>query len=225
MVLPIGAPVVDPGPRQSPDNRTLTGKYVCLQAIDPETQAQDLFAAANGSEEREQVWTYLPNGGPFADAMAMQQWLEMARQFPGFVFYVVQDLLQQRSVGMCSYCNIDVNNQHLELGYIWYDPDVQRSKINTETIYLLLCEAFDVLAYRRVEWKCDALNQASRDAALRLGFRFEGIFRQHMIVNGRNRDTAWFAMLDHDWPQIKANIERWLYSDGNYFSLTEANQV
>jgi RimJ/RimL family protein N-acetyltransferase len=95
----------------------------------------------------------------------------------------------------------------LELGHIWYVPGAQGTGVNTEAVHLMLCEAFDVLDYRRVEWKCDSLNQRSRRAALRLGFRFEGMFCQHMIVKGKNRDTAWFAMLDSDWPEAKRRLE------------------
>jgi RimJ/RimL family protein N-acetyltransferase len=112
----------------------------------------------------------------------------------------------------------------LELGNIWYSPIVHHTKINTETIYLMLSEAFDVLEYRRVEWKCDALNARSRAAALRLGFNFEGVFRQHYIIKRRNRDTAWFAMLDSDWPAVKSNMNRWLYSNEDSISLAEINQ-
>ena len=112
----------------------------------------------------------------------------------------------------------------LELGNIWYSPIVQRTNVNTETIYLMLSEAFDNLEYRPVAWKCDARNARSRSAALRLGFSFEGIFRQHYIIKGRNRDTAWFAMLDEDWAAVKRNLNRWLYPGENKVSLAELNQ-
>jgi RimJ/RimL family protein N-acetyltransferase len=114
--------------------------------------------------------------------------------------------------------------RRLELGHIWYGLQAQRTKINTETIYLMLCRTFDELDYRRAEWKCDALNAHSRAAALRLGFRFEGTFRQHLIYKGRNRDTAWFAMMDHEWPRIKANMERWLAAEEPGLSLAALNR-
>ena len=114
--------------------------------------------------------------------------------------------------------------QRLELGHIWYTPNFQQSNVNTETIYLMLCEAFDRHQYRRVEWKCDSLNTRSRAAALRLGFKFEGIFRKHMIVKNRNRDTAWFSMLDSEWSSTKKNMEKWLYKNPDRkFSLTDLN--
>ncbi len=125
---------------------------------------------------------------------------------------------------MTSFVNIVPDMQRLELGFIWYAPESQRSVVNTESIYLMLCEAFDRLKYRRVEWKCDSLNQPSRNAALRLGFCFEGIFRKHMIINGHNRDTAWFAMVDTDWTTDKPVVERWIYGSESYFSLREAIQ-
>lgn len=221
----IGELVADSKPRFIPNNSSLEGQYVSLQAIEPKQQAHDLYLASHGSAEKEHVWTYLPQGGPFADQDIMEQWLEAAKSLPGFVFYSVYDQIKHRYVGMCSYCSIDTANQRMELGYIWYDPVVQRSKVNTETIYLMLCEAFDVLNYRRVEWKCDSLNQPSRNAALRLGFHFEGIFKQHMIIKGHNRDTAWYAMMDYEWPAIKENMKRWLYGAGEYFSLAEANHL
>ena len=125
---------------------------------------------------------------------------------------------------MVSFLNIASDMLRLELGHIWYSPDVQRSNVNTEAAYLMLCEAFDRLKYRRVEWKCDSLNERSRSAAIRLGFRFEGIFRQHMIVKGRNRDTAWYSILDSEWAAVKKNMQMWLYQNPNQqLSLTELN--
>ena len=125
-------------------------------------------------------------------------------------------------MGMISVMRITSAHGVAELGHIWYGLAAQRSPVNTESVFLLLRHLFDDLGYRRVEWKCDAENVRSRAAALRLGFRFEGIFRQHMVVKGLNRDTAWFAMLDTDWPARKANFERWL-ADGGRTSLSELN--
>ena len=125
---------------------------------------------------------------------------------------------------MASFLNIASDMQRLELGHIWYSPESQRSNVNTEAVYLMLCEAFDRLKYRRVEWKCDSLNGRSRRAAIRLGFRFEGIFRLHMIIKGRNRDTAWYALLDSNWPAVKKNLRTWLYHNPDgLLSLTELN--
>ena len=131
--------------------------------------------------------------------------------------------LNQR-VGMMSILNVIEPMRTLELGNIWYSSIVHHTKVNTEVVYLLLSEIFDRLKYRRVEWKCDALNARSRAAALRLGFSFEGIFRQHFIVKNRNRDTAWFAMIDKDWSDIKINMEKWLYASESDSSLSGLNK-
>jgi RimJ/RimL family protein N-acetyltransferase len=114
---------------------------------------------------------------------------------------------------MVSFLNVDAAMRRLELGHIWYAPAAQQTEANTEATYLMLRESFEELGHRRVEWKCDALNARSRSAALRLGFTFEGVFRQHMIVKGRNRDTAWFSMLDGEWPPARGAFERWLSAD------------
>jgi len=127
-------------------------------------------------------------------------------------------------VGVVSFLNIVLTMRTVELGHIWYSPLVQRTSVNTEVIYLMLVEAFDALNYRRVEWKCDSLNARSRAAALRLGFSFEGIFQQHMIIKGRNRDTAWFALLDKDWPVVRHNMETWLAAEAGSVSLRQLNQ-
>jgi RimJ/RimL family protein N-acetyltransferase len=139
-------------------------------------------------------------------------------------FTVISKELNQR-VGMMSICNIIPQMKTLELGNIWYSPIVHFSKVNTEVVYLMLSEIFDKLKYRRVEWKCDALNARSRAAALRLGFSFEGIFRQHFIIKNRNRDTAWFAMIDKHWSDIKTNMEKWLYAGASDISLSALNKV
>ncbi len=220
---PLGEPVADTTTRALPDKAGFKGEFVELHQVDPHHHLDDLFAASGGDKQRESVWTYMPRSGPFAKPQDMQAWLNWCHDHPEYIFYSVLDKAKQHYIGMTSFVSLVPEMQRLEVGFIWYTPSSQRSKINTESIYLMLCEAFDRLKYRRVEWKCDSLNQPSRNAALRLGFQFEGIFRQHMIVNGRNRDTAWFAMIDNDWPAVKANLENWLYYSDTYFSLTEAN--
>ena len=143
------------------------------------------------------------------------------------MFYTVLDRHAGAPVGLVSFLNIAAVNRTIEMGHIWYVPQHQGSATNTETAYLMMSEVFDRRSYRRLEWKCDALNARSRRAALRLGFRFEGIFRQHLIVKGRNRDTAWYSLLDGEWPQVKRHLEQWLYEtpsdDGGrrVVSLTE----
>jgi len=217
---PVGERVNDTSTRPLPAHKGFKGQYVELHQVDPQTQLDDLYAASSGSAEKESVWTYMPLSGPFANPPAMATWLGWCRDHSDYIFYAVYDKTAQRYVGMTSFCSIVPQMQRIEVGFIWYSPEVQRTKINTESIYLMLCEAFDRLQYRRVEWKCDSLNQPSRNAALRLGFSYEGLFRKHMIVKGLNRDTAWFAMLDMDWPTIKDNLQDWLYHSQAYFSLT-----
>lgn len=220
--LPVGEPVPPLEPVERPAHRTMAGHYVMLTPTNADADADELFAVSHGSEERLRLWTYMFNG-PFADVAAMHEWLRSCEQATDPLFFTVTDLASNQRVGMVSYLNIVPTMRRLELGNIWYAPQAQRTKVNTESIYLMLSETFDRLRYRRAEWKCDALNARSRSAAQRLGFSFEGIFRQHMIIRNRNRDTAWFAMINGDWPLIKANMERWLYGSEKSLSLRSLN--
>ncbi len=217
--------VVEPaGQGELPRRTDYVGQFVTLSPVDPQADAQQLFLGAHGSATREQVWAYM-GYGPFETAEEMQGWLEQSAKSDDPLFFTVHHHESRRRVGMASFLNIAADMRRLELGHIWYALDAQGTQANTEAVYLMLCEAFDRLNYRRVEWKCDALNSRSRSAALRLGYSFEGIFRQHMIVKGCNRDTAWFAMLDSDWPFIKRNFEKWLYHNPDWkLSLAELNR-
>jgi RimJ/RimL family protein N-acetyltransferase len=159
--------------------------------------------------------------GPFQDRTAMHDWLVGLEASQDPLFLSVIDGETRAPVGVVSFMNIDTAMRHLELGNIWYAPAAQRTRANTEVAYLMLKEAFEQLGHRRVEWKCDSLNARSRAAALRLGFTFEGIFRKHMILKGRNRDTAWFSMLDHEWLRASQNMKRWLDAEPGSVSLTE----
>jgi RimJ/RimL family protein N-acetyltransferase len=221
---PVGAIVAKADPARSPDRKLFAGRFIALEPIDPERHGPALHACSHGTSEREQLWTYM-SYGPFESLEAMQALLRKQAAAPDPTFYAVIDKARQWAVGVVSYLNCVPAMRSIELGHIWYAPEAQRTKTNTEAIFLMLCHAFDDLGYRRVEWKCNALNERSRQAARRLGFEFEGLFRQHMIIKGRNRDTAWYAMLDRDWPAIKANMERWLYPPPSAAapSLTELN--
>lgn len=218
---PVGPPVTDRGPAEPPTRQPLSGRHVTLRPLEPGPDLDALYARSHGDPVTESLWTYMPYG-PFDGPGVMRAWLDDCAQSndPSFRTVVGHD---GEPAGMVSYLNVIPDHRRLELGHIWYAPAVQRSAVNTESVYLMLTEAFDARGYRRVEWKCDALNARSRRAALRLGFRFEGIFRHHMIVKGRNRDTAWFALVDSDWPAVKANMERWLYGNEDGLSLTELN--
>jgi len=188
---------------------TLHGTTYALVPLDPQRDAMALFELSHGDSVREALWTHKPYG-PFASVDAMSTWLHDCAGSSDPLWFAVVHNASQRPAGMVSFLNLEPVHRTLELGHIWYGPEFQRTDANTEAVYLMLGEAFDRLACRRVEWKCDASNARSRQAALRLGFTFEGVFRQHRIAKGRNRDTAWYAMLDSGWPEVQTNIKAWL---------------
>jgi RimJ/RimL family protein N-acetyltransferase len=218
---PVGAPV-GTTPARRPARAPLEGRFVSLVPVDPDAHGHGLFASSHdGSVEADRMWTYMAYG-PWPDEAAMRGWLDLLPPSDDPLFLAVIDRPTGDPVGIVTFMSVDPAMRHLELGNIWFSPRAQRTRANTESVYLMLKEAFDELGNRRVEWKCDALNARSRAAAERLGFTFEGIFRQHMIIKGRNRDTAWYAMLDHEWPAIRANFEQWLAEDSPP-SLRELN--
>jgi len=217
-----GRPVT-PGDADYPPRIEHEGQFVTLRPVDAARDVDALYEVSHGTADNEALWTHLPYG-PFAAKSDLLAELERRETVEDIVFFTVVDAATEQPVGQFSYLRIKPATRTIKIGHIWYGPIAQRTKINTEAVYLTLKHAFEDLNYRRMEWKCDALNERSRAAALRLGFTFEGIFRQHMIVKGRNRDSAWFAMLDHEWPAVKANMERWLYDDGDgKLSLTALN--
>ncbi len=204
-------PLVDPLPSVTkPDLRPLHGRWIRLDALSVAHYGVSLYRNVAG----EDIWTWMPYG-PFADEAAFLGWLkdrEAARD-PWFYTFIKRD--SGEALGMGAFMRFDAPNGVIEIGNIWMSTQLQRTRESTEAIYLLMRHAFDDLGVRRLEWKCDALNAPSRAAALRFGFSFEGIFRQHMIIKGRNRDTAWFAMIDSDWPKVRAGFEAWL-NEGNF---------
>jgi RimJ/RimL family protein N-acetyltransferase len=201
---PVGLPV-DATPARLPGPVTLSGRYGSVERLDPERHGVPLWEAVAGHPP---LWTYM-SFGPFAEPTAFSQWLasRLPSADPYFYAIVAPD---GRAVGLAALMSIRPEMRVIEVGNILLSPRLQRTALATEAQYLLARYAFETLGYRRFEWKCDALNAPSRRAALRFGFTFEGIFRQHMIVKGRNRDTAWFAMLDHEFPAVRAGFERWL---------------
>jgi RimJ/RimL family protein N-acetyltransferase len=221
--MSLGEPVQAIAPMEPPRLQVYDGQFVTLQPIQAEADVDDLYNGSHGNPTVETLWTYM-SYGPFADRQEMQQWLAecQASTEPLFLVAIAKELACR--VGMTSFCSIVPEMRRLEIGNIWYVPAAQNTKVNTEAAYLMLREAFDEQHYRRVEWKCNAFNIRSRNAALRLGFSYEGTFKQHTIVKGRNRDTAWFAMLDSDRPTAKENMERWLYADEPEVSLWSLNQ-
>ena len=202
--LPVG-PAVDASPALFPGAVTLRGRTGTVERLNAARHRAALWTAMRGHDG---LWTYLPPG-PFAEQAAFDAYIGECEQNKERIFYAVIDT-GGRAVGILSLMEIRPAMRVIEVGNIVYSPALQRSGLGTEAQHLLARYAFETLGYRRYEWKCDALNAASRRAARRFGFRFEGIFRDHMIIKGRNRDTAWFAMLAADWPARKASFERWL---------------
>jgi RimJ/RimL family protein N-acetyltransferase len=201
--LPVGAHV-DNKQAQRPGPLSLQGRHGRIEKLAP-AHAQSLWDAVKGHDA---MWTYLAYG-PFTSGASFSTWIaERAELADPFSYAIIGP--DGRAFGIATLMEIRPAMRVIEVGHIIYSPIIQRTPLATEAIFLLARYAFETLGYRRFEWKCDALNAASRSAALRYGFTFEGVFRQHMIIKGRNRDTAWFSMLDSEWPIRKANFERWL---------------
>ncbi len=191
---------------QAPQRMTHTGTHVVLRAPDVINDGAALFDAGHRTAAHLYTWQYLPYG-PFSDRAAMAAYVQDFASKTDPLMHVVCDAVTLVPIGVITIMSIFPEFGRAELGHIWYDADIQRTPRTTESAFLLLTYLFDTLYYRRIEWKCDANNARSRAAAQRLGFRFEGVFQQHMIVKGRNRDTAWFAISDHEWPAIRARFE------------------
>jgi RimJ/RimL family protein N-acetyltransferase len=205
--------VVDPlPPGKSPDLRPLHGRWTRLDPVSAVKHGDSLFASFHGVEGEADIWTYLPYG-PFPEKEAFVEWLKQREAARDPWFYAFVDRKSGNVRGIGAFMRLDQINGVIEIGHIWFTPQLQRSREATEIIFLMMRHAFDDLGVRRLEWKCDSLNAGSRRAAERFGFTFEGIFRQHVIVKGRNRDTAWYAMLDSEWPQARAAFERWMRED------------
>ena len=183
-----------------------------LEPVDPERHARQLFAASHDGDGADLLFRYLPYG-PFAGPEDFKAWLEGRAASTDPLFFAIVDPADGTARGMASYMRMAPDHGVIEIGHIWFAPSLQRTRMATEAIYLMARSAFDDLGYRRLEWKCDALNQRSRRAAERFGFTFEGVFRQHLVVKDRNRDTAWFSILDGEWPGIRAAFEAWLAPD------------
>jgi RimJ/RimL family protein N-acetyltransferase len=205
--LPVG-PEVDATPAQRPARTILPGRFVRLVPLDAEAHFEALYDNVHGPG-REGLWAYF-SAGPFHDRDSFHAFLAQAAASEDPLYSAVLDAVTGEALGYASYSRIEPQHRVLEVGFILFTPKLQHTPGGTEAMYLMARHAFEDLGYRRYEWKCNALNEASRRAAQRYGFTFEGIFRQHMIVKGRNRDTAWYAMLDRDWPARKAAFEHWL---------------
>ena len=204
---PIGFPVANWKAVARPPRQPMSGRYCRVEPISVERHAAELFEA-NRADTEGRIWTYLPYG-PFATMADYQAWMEKTCLGDDPLFHTIIDLKTGQALGVASYLRIDPNNGVIEVGHINYAPRLQRSPAATEAMYLMMQRAFD-LGYRRYEWKCDSLNQKSRRAAQRFGFSYEGIFRQATMYKGRNRDTAWYAIIDEEWLALKAAYKLWL---------------
>jgi RimJ/RimL family protein N-acetyltransferase len=181
---------------------------VRLEPLDADAHTEALFPAIHGPAN-EQVWRYLADG-PYDRREELHAALATKAVADDAVFFAIVDASSNRAMGYASYMRIDPPNRVIEVGNVLFTPGLQGTTGATEAMYLMARHAFDDLGYRRYEWKCNALNEPSRRAAVRLGFTYEGVFRQHMIIKGANRDTAWYAMLDTEWPDRKRVFEAWL---------------
>ncbi|WP_035480910.1 GNAT family N-acetyltransferase [Aliagarivorans marinus] len=209
--LPIGEPLPNWSSASVPSGQTLNGRYVRLEAIDLERHANSLYAAYI-QDTNATTFTYL-SYTPWADFPQFQHWLETLSRSQDPLFYVLVDQQTDNALGLASYLRIDPEQGAIEVGHLHFSPALQRSRLSTEAMYLMMRHAFDELGYRRYEWKCDSLNQASRNASERLGFIYEGTFRQARVYKQRNRDTAWFSIIDKEWPARKSELEQWLAPD------------
>jgi len=205
---PIGFPMPDWQPCPPPPRTPMDGRVCRVEPIDPERHAADLHAA-NMQDTEGRNWTYL-GVGPFDTPAEYRAWMEQDCLGDDPLFHAIVDKGTGKATGVATYLRIEPKVGVVETGHINYAPPLQRTIAATEAMYLMMARVFDELGYRRYEWKCDALNAPSRAAAKRLGFQYEGIFRQATMYKGRNRDTAWFAITDGDWPALKAAFQQWL---------------
>jgi RimJ/RimL family protein N-acetyltransferase len=205
---PIGLPLPSGwAPPPMPPRASIDGRLCRLDPLDPAAHADDLFAAFT-AEDDDRSWTYLAYG-PFRTPESHRNWIATVCASNDPLFFAIIDRATGKPVGVASYLRITPASGSIEVGHLHYAPKARRSPIVTEAMYLMMRAAF-ALGYRRYEWKCDALNAGSRAAARRLGLSFEGIFRQATVYKGRNRDTAWYATIDTEWPALRAAFERWL---------------
>lgn len=207
---PVGAPLPAWMPPPRPPRVPLDGRYCRIEPLHADRHAADLFAA-NALDTSDAGWTYMAYG-PFTSLDDYRQWVQGASVGDDPLFYAIIDLATQKAVGVASYMRIDRKSGAIEVGGLKYSPLLQRKPAATEAMYLMMKRAFE-LGYRRYEWKCDALNAPSRAAAQRLGFSYEGVFRQATVYKNRNRDTAWYSILDGEWPKLNEAFTCWLAPD------------
>jgi RimJ/RimL family protein N-acetyltransferase len=207
-----GAPVAPLPTGAAPARTTIVGRDVRLEPLDPTAHAAELFEAAGGSEQALRIWEYLPYG-PWSDLATFTAWLREQAASLDPIFYAIRRTDTGRACGMASFLDIRPLDGAIEIGHIWFGVALQGTRAGIEALFLLLTQAMDDLGYRRMQWKCNALNEKSRAMARRLGFRYEGTFYNHLIFKGMNRDTAWYSILDDEWPDVRRVIAAWLHDD------------
>ena len=200
-------------PAKRPRPTVLDGRFAILRPLVPAADANDLWEQLR-HRESDVLWEYMKDG-PFRSKPALEHYLLRHALSDDPFFFAIAGHESAKTVGFAAYLRIEQNHRTIEVGYVFFTPAMQRTPVATEAMYLMARHAFEDLGYRRYEWKCDARNAASRAAALRFGFTYEGTFRQHMISKDQNRDTEWYSMLDSEWPSRKAAFEQWL-SPGNF---------
>ena len=208
---PIGDEIAEWQGAQLPAKTPISGQYCRLEPISVAAHSQDLFTALNQAEDKRD-WTYLLSG-PFESLTEYQAYLTGLETLSDPLHFAIIDRTTQRAIGSIALMRIAASAGVIEIGSVTYSPQLKRTRLATEAITLLLHYTITELGYRRVEWKCDSLNQPSRNAALRLGFTFEGVFRQALVVRGHNRDTAWFSIIDRDYPALRAAYLLWLSAE------------
>lgn len=203
----MGEPLPGWRPPLGPSEQPMVGRYCRVERLSVEAHGEALWAA-NSADGEGRMWRYLPYG-PFTGAEAYRAWLGSVAGLADPMFFALVPVGLGRAVGLASYLRVDRPNGVIEVGHLAYSPPMQRTPVGTEAMFLMMERAF-AAGYRRYEWKCHALNHPSRKAAQRLGFSYEGTFRQAAVVKGRSRDTAWFSVIDGEWPRLRAAFVRWL---------------
>jgi RimJ/RimL family protein N-acetyltransferase len=208
---PVGAPLPDWQARAWPSYETFSGDYCRLEPLSAERHGRELYAAyAQAPDGRD--WTYM-FAEPFADEAAYLAYAHQLENGRDPMHFAVIDRVSNRAVGSLALMRIDATHGSVEVGHVAFSPLLKQTRMATEAHYLLMRYACEKLGYRRYEWKCDSCNQPSRKAALRLGFKLEGTFRQAIVYKNRSRDTCWFSIIDSEWPQVKLGFERWLAAE------------
>ncbi len=203
------APVLDPPPALVPQRAPLYGTGVSLEPMQAQLHAEELYLASHGDNGDARIWDYMTYG-PWPDVKSYAQKLREQSASLDTVFFAIRPKETGTVCGQASFLDINAQNGVTEIGHIWFGPQLRRTRAATEALFLMLCHVMDDLGYRRMQWRCNAHNENSRNAARRLGFRFEGIFYNNLIFKGRNRDTAWYSILDDEWPEVREKIATWL---------------